>query len=82
MCMFDVHFLFSLVFAMCGISKSVAYTQKTMDEALQKVKKIEANLGGTEILKPLEHIFSQTCVPGQPRQVMEFTNTHAFLSFT
>lgn len=58
---------------MCDISKSVEYTQETMDVALEKVKKIEANLGGTEILKPLEQIFSQACVPGQPRQVMEFT---------
>lgn len=67
------HFIFSLIFAMCDISKSVEYTQQTMDVALTKVKKIEANLGGTEILKPLKHIFSQTCIPGQPRQVMEFT---------
>lgn len=58
---------------MCDISKSVEYTQKTMDVALKKVKKIGANLGGTEILKPLKHIFSQLCIPGQPRQVMEFT---------
>uniref|UniRef100_H3CHQ7 Si:ch73-265h17.1 n=1 Tax=Tetraodon nigroviridis TaxID=99883 RepID=H3CHQ7_TETNG len=58
--------------------KSVEYTQKTMDEALQKVKRIEANLGGTEILKPLEHIFSQTCVPGQPRQLFVFTDGEVF----
>lgn len=58
---------------MCDVSKSVEYTQMTMDVALKKVEKIEANLGGTEILKPLKHIFSQTCIPGQPRQVMEIT---------
>lgn len=52
-------------------SKSVEYTQKTMDEALKKVKTINANLGGTEILRPLQHIFRQTCIPNQPRQVME-----------
>lgn len=52
-------------------SKSVEYTQKTMDEALKKVKTIDANLGGTEILRPLQHIFSQTCIANQPRQVIE-----------
>lgn len=51
------------------ISKSVEYTQKAMDEALEKVKTFEANLGGTEILKPLKHILSQPCIPNQPRQV-------------
>eukprot|EP00066_Takifugu_rubripes_P030649 XP_011619915.1 PREDICTED: von Willebrand factor A domain-containing protein 5A-like [Takifugu rubripes] len=55
-------------------SKSVEYTQKTMDEALKKVKTIDANLGGTEILRPLQHIFSQTCIPNQPRQVFVFTD--------
>ncbi|XP_029699270.1 von Willebrand factor A domain-containing protein 5A-like isoform X2 [Takifugu rubripes] len=54
--------------------KSVEYTQKTMDEALKKVKTIDANLGGTEILRPLQHIFSQTCIPNQPRQVFVFTD--------
>ncbi|XP_029699265.1 von Willebrand factor A domain-containing protein 5A-like isoform X2 [Takifugu rubripes] len=54
--------------------KSVEYTQKTMDEALKKVKTIDADLGGTEILRPLQHIFSQTCIPNQPRQVFVFTD--------
>lgn len=70
--------LFFLLFTMCDISKSVEYTQETMDVALKKVNVIDANLGGTEILKPLEHIFSQTCIPGQPRQVMEFTQCKTY----
>nr|XP_029506346.1 von Willebrand factor A domain-containing protein 5A-like [Oncorhynchus nerka] len=49
--------------------KSVEYSQKTMDEALQKVKEMRADLGGTEILQPLKHIYSQPCLPDQPRQV-------------
>lgn len=40
-----------------------------MEEAVKKVEKMDADLGGTEILQPLEHIYSQPCVPKQPRQV-------------
>ncbi|CAI5694372.1 unnamed protein product [Oreochromis niloticus] len=48
--------------------KSVEYGEKTMEEALKKVEKMEADLGGTEILEPLKHIYSQPCIPTQPRQ--------------
>lgn len=54
--------------------KSVEYSQKTMEEALKIVEGMEANLGGTEILKPLEHIYSQSCIPNQPRQLFVFTD--------
>uniref|UniRef100_A0A673XEN0 von Willebrand factor A domain-containing protein 5A-like n=1 Tax=Salmo trutta TaxID=8032 RepID=A0A673XEN0_SALTR len=53
---------------------SVEYSQKTMDEALQKVKAMMADLGGTEILQPLKHIYSQPCLPDQPRQLFLFTD--------
>uniref|UniRef100_UPI0009B48176 von Willebrand factor A domain-containing protein 5A-like n=1 Tax=Monopterus albus TaxID=43700 RepID=UPI0009B48176 len=49
--------------------KSVEYSQTSMEEALKKVEEMQANLGGTEILRPLDHIYSQPCVPGHPRQV-------------
>uniref|UniRef100_A0A3P8Y9F7 von Willebrand factor A domain-containing protein 5A-like n=1 Tax=Esox lucius TaxID=8010 RepID=A0A3P8Y9F7_ESOLU len=54
--------------------KSVEYNQKTMDEALQKVKGMSADLGGTEILQPLKHIYSQPCLPDHPRQIFLFTD--------
>ncbi|XP_030248752.1 von Willebrand factor A domain-containing protein 5A-like isoform X4 [Sparus aurata] len=54
--------------------KSVEYSQKTMEEALKKVTDMKANLGGTEILKPLQHIHSQPCIPNHPRQVFVFTD--------
>ncbi|XP_036005692.1 von Willebrand factor A domain-containing protein 5A isoform X1 [Fundulus heteroclitus] len=53
---------------------SVEYSEKTMEEALKKVKNMEANLGGTEILLPLKHIYSQSCIPKQPRQLFIFTD--------
>ncbi|XP_068563203.1 von Willebrand factor A domain-containing protein 5A-like [Cebidichthys violaceus] len=54
--------------------KSVEYNQKFMEKALKKVDKMEADLGGTEILKPLKHIYSQPCIPNQPRQLFVFTD--------
>ncbi|XP_013855750.1 von Willebrand factor A domain-containing protein 5A [Austrofundulus limnaeus] len=54
--------------------KSVEYSEKTMEEAVKKVEGMDANLGGTEILQPLEHIYSQPCVPKQPRQLFVFTD--------
>ncbi|XP_036603073.1 von Willebrand factor A domain-containing protein 5A-like isoform X2 [Trichosurus vulpecula] len=54
--------------------ESVEYTQKSMEEAVQKVKALEANLGGTEILEPLKDIYSKSCRPGHPRQLFVFTD--------
>ena len=47
-----------------------------MEEALTKVTDMEANLGGTEILKPLQHIHSQPCIPNHPRQVKHTETQH------
>ncbi|XP_043974860.1 von Willebrand factor A domain-containing protein 5A-like isoform X2 [Gambusia affinis] len=54
--------------------KSVEYNEKTMKEALEKVEKMQSNLGGTEILQPLEHIYSQACILKHPRQLFVFTD--------
>ncbi|ROI37048.1 von Willebrand factor A domain-containing protein 5A [Anabarilius grahami] len=54
--------------------KSVKYNQDTMDQALKRVKKMRADLGGTEILEPLKHIYSQPCRPNHPRQLFIFTD--------
>ncbi|XP_031432648.1 von Willebrand factor A domain-containing protein 5A-like isoform X2 [Clupea harengus] len=54
--------------------KSVEYKQNTMDEALQKVNGMKADMGGTEILQPLKHIYSQPCIPSHPRQLFIFTD--------
>ncbi|XP_016534466.1 von Willebrand factor A domain-containing protein 5A-like, partial [Poecilia formosa] len=49
---------------------SVEYSEKTMKEALEKVEKMEADLGGTEILRPLKLFYSQACIPKHPRQLI------------
>ncbi|XP_056315206.1 von Willebrand factor A domain-containing protein 5A isoform X2 [Danio aesculapii] len=54
--------------------QSVLYSEQTLQEALQRVKLMRANLGGTEILQPLQHIYSQACVPEHPRQLFIFTD--------
>lgn len=63
----------------CDGSKSVEYSQKTMEEALKKVEEMGADLGGTEILRSLEHIYSQPCILNHPRQVI-YTHTVMFPS--
>ncbi|XP_029942317.1 von Willebrand factor A domain-containing protein 5A-like [Salarias fasciatus] len=54
--------------------KGVEYSQQTMEEALKRVGTMEADLGGTEILEPLQHIYEQPCIPSQPRQLFVFTD--------
>ncbi|KAM9853056.1 von Willebrand factor A domain-containing protein 5A-like [Aulostomus maculatus] len=53
--------------------KSVKYSQKTLKEALKKVEGLKAG-GGTKVFEPLKHIFSQRCIPHQPRQLFVFTD--------
>ncbi|XP_048015794.1 von Willebrand factor A domain-containing protein 5A-like isoform X1 [Megalobrama amblycephala] len=54
--------------------QSVVYSEDTMEEALKRVKNMKADMGGTEILQPLKHIYSQPCYPDHPRQLFIFTD--------
>ncbi|XP_053497489.1 von Willebrand factor A domain-containing protein 5A isoform X2 [Ictalurus furcatus] len=54
--------------------KSVQYSQDTMEQAVKKVNEMQADMGGTEILQPLEHIYKQPCIPNHPRQLFIFTD--------
>ncbi|XP_026539990.1 von Willebrand factor A domain-containing protein 5A-like [Notechis scutatus] len=54
--------------------QSVKYTQETMDTSVQRVKELDCDLGGTEIVKPLKAIYSQPCFEGHPRQIFVFTD--------
>lgn len=60
--------------------KSVEYTQQTMSESLQRVKELDADFGGTEILQPLQAIYRQPFQEGHPRQVGETLLGGHFLS--
>ncbi|XP_067236414.1 von Willebrand factor A domain-containing protein 5A-like isoform X1 [Chanodichthys erythropterus] len=58
--------------------QSVEYNQDTMDQALKRVKEMTEDMGGTEILEPLKHIYSQPCYPDHPRQLFIFTDGEVF----
>lgn len=64
---------------------SVEYTQSSTREALDKLKAVSADMGGTEILQPLSAIYRTARVTGHPRQLFVFTdgevsNTKAVLA--
>ena len=54
--------------------QSVVYNQTNLNKAIDHVKKIDANLGGTEMLSPLRFVFNTKLVPGYARQVFILTD--------
>uniref|UniRef100_A0A2K6F1H5 VIT domain-containing protein n=1 Tax=Propithecus coquereli TaxID=379532 RepID=A0A2K6F1H5_PROCO len=62
--------------------ESVKYSQQTMEEALGRVKCIRADLGGTEILAPLQNIYRAPSIPGHPLQLFVFTDGEVSDTFT
>ena len=64
---------------------SVPYTQQNLDTATQHAQRLKADLGGTELLPPLKHIFQQPPLAGWDRQIFiltdgEVSNTSACVS--
>ncbi len=55
-------------------NNSVSYTQETLDTAMAHLQNLQADLGGTELLSPLEAIFRSPAVPGFSRQVFVLTD--------
>ena len=53
---------------------SVPYTQETLDKATRHAREMQANLGGTELLQPLEYIFREKTTSGLPRQIFVLTD--------
>ena len=53
---------------------SVPYSQETLDKATQHAQGMQANLGGTELLQPLEYIFREKTTSGLPRQIFVLTD--------
>ena len=49
--------------------KSQPYNDENLKKATDLAQKMTANLGGTEILQPLQWVFSQPAVKGHPRQL-------------
>ena len=55
-------------------SSSVPYNQENLDRAIQHAERVDADLGGTELLPPLKFIFGQPLLEGLPRQVLVLTD--------
>ena len=53
---------------------SVPYNQENLDRAIQHAERVDADLGGTELLPPLKFIFGQPLLEGLPRQVLVLTD--------
>ncbi|XP_018427577.1 PREDICTED: von Willebrand factor A domain-containing protein 5A-like [Nanorana parkeri] len=54
--------------------ESMEYTQETLEAAVEKVNQMSADMGGTEILQPLQKINKTAGRPKHPRQVFIFTD--------
>lgn len=65
--------------------RSVPYNQTNLERALGHVRGVQADMGGTQLLSPLQFVFGQPLLPGLPRQVFVITdgavsNTEACVS--
>ncbi|KAK3709333.1 hypothetical protein QZH41_019194, partial [Actinostola sp. cb2023] len=54
--------------------KSKSYDDSSLNRACSHGESMEADLGGTEILAPLQDVFSQPLIKGYPRQVFLLTD--------
>ena len=54
--------------------ESVPYNQSSLDQAMDHAQSMCADLGGTELLRPVDFIFTQKLLPGLPRQVFILTD--------
>jgi Ca-activated chloride channel family protein len=66
-------------------SESRTYDDASLQEASRHIQQLEADLGGTEILPPLESVFARPADPERPRQLFiltdgQVTNTEAVIS--
>jgi len=50
------------------------YSQASLDEATQYIQQLQADLGGTEILAPLQHLLQMAPDPERPRQLLVLTD--------
>ncbi|KAK3087005.1 hypothetical protein FSP39_000253 [Pinctada imbricata] len=54
--------------------RSQKYNTETLNEALSLQEKMAADMGGTEILKPLQYIYKKKPIKGYSRQIFLFTD--------
>lgn len=54
--------------------RSVAYNAKSLEKASQHVKSVQADMGGTELLRPLQHLNERPVPEGFQRRVILLTD--------
>ena len=54
--------------------KSVPYNQTNLDKAMSHAQGLSADLGGAELLSPLEFVFGEELLPGLSRQIFVLTD--------
>ncbi|XP_048653666.1 von Willebrand factor A domain-containing protein 5A-like isoform X2 [Marmota marmota marmota] len=62
--------------------KSVNSTQKTMEEVVKRIKLMSKDLGGTEILAPLQNIYRKPSITGHPLRLFVFTDGEVAETFS
>ena len=55
-------------------TESISYNGENLKEMLNRLKKVDANLGGTEVLAPLREIYKQKVPDGYSREVILITD--------
>ncbi|VTJ85369.1 Hypothetical predicted protein [Marmota monax] len=64
------------------LRKSVNSTQKTMEEVVKRIKLMSKDLGGTEILAPLQNIYRKPSITGHPLRLFVFTDGEVAETFS
>lgn len=54
--------------------ESLKYNNQDIDFAIQKIKTMEADMGGTQIYDPLKSIFEKKMIEGHPKQIFLLTD--------
>lgn len=53
---------------------SIKYDNTNLEKAIQNIKRMTADMGGTEIYSPLENIFKNKIIEGFPKQIFLLTD--------
>ncbi|XP_064121982.1 von Willebrand factor A domain-containing protein 5A-like isoform X20 [Macrobrachium nipponense] len=76
-CYFNV-ISFGSTYSLLFPDGSQEYTEETLKKALELHGTIKADMGGTEILQPIKHVYSTPPKPGYARQIILLTDGQVF----
>ena len=61
-----------MIFFVSSCSGSVKYSEDSLNKAVALQAEMDADYGGTEILRPLEDIYGRDLIDSYPRQVRKY----------